>query len=124
MKTEIFIMIAIVGLLFGLASPLPIWPGPTTYRHLPPGIISVILMLIAGFGTMKKGSKIVGIIGFIYGILAIIAGILFSYIITLLGVSTDPGSRISIVILGTILALGAGVTSIILGFKAYRATKI
>jgi hypothetical protein len=124
MRTWIYVSLAIVGVLFGLASPLPIWPGPLIYRHLTPGIISAILIIISCLGIMKEGSRIVGVISLVYGALATVAGILFSWIVSLFGLGNPgSGSLTPVILLGSIIALVVGITSIILGFKTYKAKK-
>ena len=122
MKDRIFLILGIIGLLFGVASPLPIWPGPLIYRHLTPGIVSAILIIISCLGSLKKGSKIVGIIGILYGILAIIAGVFFSVLLTLLN-SAEANTIFPLAMLGTAVALTAGIISLILGYKTYKAKK-
>ena len=46
--------ILVIGLLLGLASPLPIWQGPTLYWNLTLVIISAILIIVACLGTIQK----------------------------------------------------------------------
>jgi FtsH-binding integral membrane protein len=114
-----FTLLAILGLLLGIASPLPIWPGPLLVRHLPPGIISAALVIFACFGTMKEGSKAVGVIAIIYGALASLSGILIFYIAT----GTSPeflAGRGSIVVAGSVLAIFIGIMTILLGIKSIR----
>ena len=125
MKNKIFLIICIIGLLFGLASPLPIWPGPVIYRHLTPAIISAILVIAACSGTIKQGSKIIGIISMIYGVLATIGGIFLSAILSMFGLlgSTGAGPYAQLIMFGTILAIVVGIISIILGYKTFRASK-
>lgn len=118
-KAEI---LAIIALLLGIASPLPIWPGPLLLRHIPPGIISFVLVLAAYFAGRKTGSKLAGVIMIVYGILATLAGILFLTLI-LLATSREFLTVSSVVLLGSIIALIAGITAIILGWKLARKPK-
>ena len=121
MQTKIFNYLAIIGLLLGLASPLPIWQGPTLYWHLALGIISAILIIVACLGTIQKGSKIVGIISIVYGVLATLLGsafLLFVLVSYRFHIFMDA-RFLPVVMLGVIV----GVPSIILGFKTYRARK-
>ncbi|MEX2751258.1 MAG: hypothetical protein Q6366_005160 [Candidatus Freyarchaeota archaeon] len=115
-------VLAVMGLLLGIASPLPIWPGPLLLRHIPPGIISFVLILAAYFAGRKTGSKVAGIITIIYGILATLAGMLFLTLV-LLATSREFLTVSSILILGSIVALLSGITAIILGWKLATKTK-
>jgi len=125
MKNKIFLILCIIGLLFGLASPLPIWPGPVIYRHLVPAIISAIFIIVACAGTIKQGSTIIGILSLIYGVLATIGGIFLSAIFSMFGLfgSTGAGPYTQLIMFGTVLAIVIGIISIILGYKTFRATK-
>ena len=74
--------------------------------------------------TMKKGSKIVGIISLVYGVLATLFGsafLLFGLISSLASYRTFvmDATFFPVAVLGVIV----GVPSIILGFKTYRARK-
>jgi hypothetical protein len=72
---------------------------------------------------MKNGSRIVGIISLVYGVLATIAGILFSWIVSLFGLGNPgSGSLTPVILLGSLIALVVGITSIILGFKTYKTS--
>lgn len=121
MSPKIYLVLCVVGLLLGLASPLPIWWGPILYRHLTPAIISAILVIVACLGAMKKGSKAVGIISLVYGVLATVFGALLSVVIfPLLVGSTGTEYYTPVLILGTVLAIAVGITAIVLGFKTYK----
>lgn len=109
---------ALISLLLGIASPLPIWPGPALIRHLPPAIISFILITIACL--LSKDSKTVGIIAMIYGTLATLAGSIFITLYlsaTSLEFLTTTGR---IVLIGGIIALVAGLVTLILGYKTFK----
>ena len=123
MQTKLFNYLAIIGLLLGLASPLPIWQGPTLYWNLTLGIISAILIIVACLGTIQKGSRSVGIISLVYGLLATLLGsaiLLFPLVSHFYGLKIVLGVSAA---LGAILGVIVGVPSIILGFKTYRARK-
>ena len=124
MQTKIFNYLAIIGLLLGLASPLPIWQGPILYWNLTLVIISAILIIVACLGTIQKGSKIVGIISLVYGVLATLFGssfLLFVLVSSLVSYREIlmAARFFPVVVLWVIV----GVPSIILGFKTYRARK-
>ncbi|MEM2341731.1 MAG: hypothetical protein QXX94_05525 [Candidatus Bathyarchaeia archaeon] len=112
-------VLAVMGLLLGIASPLPIWPGPHFLRHIPPAIISFLLILAAYFTGRKTGSKVAGAIIIVYGILATAAGMLFLTSV-LFATSEEFLAMSSGIILGGIIALFAGITSITLGHKLAR----
>ena len=124
MQTKLFNYLAIIGLLLGLASPLPIWQGPTLYWNLTLVIISAILIIVACLGTIQKGSKIVGVISLVYGVLATLFGsalLLFVFVSSLVSYRDIlmAARFFPVVVLWVIV----GVPSIILGFKTYRARK-
>ena len=124
MQTKIFNYLAIIGLILGLASPLPIWQGPTLYWPFTLGIISAILIVVACLGTIQKGSKIVGIISLVYGVLATLFGSAFLLFVLISSLASYrmflmDARFFPVVVLGVIV----GVPSIILGFKTYRARK-
>ena len=124
LQTKLFNYLAIIGLLLGLTSQIPILLGYSLYWNLTLVIISAILIIVACLETIQKGSKIVGIISLVYGVLATLFGSAFllfvlisslaSYRSFVMDANAFPG-----VVLGVIV----GVPSIILGFKTYRARK-
>ena len=124
MQTKLFNYLAIIGLLLGLASSLPIWQGPILYLNLTLVIISAILIVVACLGTIQKGSKIVGVVSLVYGVLATLFGsafllfVLVSSLVSYRGILMDA-RFFPIVVLWVIV----GVPSIILGFKTYKARK-
>lgn len=92
-------------------------------RHIPPGVLSFTLILSAYFIGRKAGSRLAGVIMIVYGLLATIAGILFLSLI-LIVTSTEILIVRSIIAVGGIVALIAGITSIILGVKIARKPKL
>jgi hypothetical protein len=117
-----YIVMAILGLLLGVASPFPIWPGPSFLRHLLPGVISTVLIILACLGVMRKGSKIVGAIAIVYGALATLAGAIFTYV---LFAATSEEFRVvsGIISLGAAICLIIGIIVLVLGYKTFRAVK-
>lgn len=81
-------------------------------RHLPPAIISGILVIASCLGVSKSGSKIVGIIAIIYGILASLVAFNIARLLTIT-VAT---------IFGIIIALIVGIAALILGYKTYKVS--
>ena len=75
---SVHFILAVLGLLFGVTSPLPIWFGPTFIRRLPPGIVSAALIIFACLRSMRRGFRSVGVIAIIYGVLATLAGLAFT----------------------------------------------
>lgn len=124
-----FIILAILGLLLGIASPLPVWPGPALLRHLPPGVFSAILIISACIGAIRSGgSKTVGVIGMIYGALATLAGVFFtlvsSYAFMYMGQSEEAHIRAIGGLLPICLGvLVIGITVILLGYKAFKVRR-
>ena len=117
-----YLVMAILGLLLGVTSPFPIWPGPGFLRHLPPGVISAVLIILACLGAMKRGSKIVGTIAVVYGALAILAGATFTYV--LFAVTSEEFRVMSeIISIGAAICLIVGIVVLVLGYKTFRAVK-
>jgi hypothetical protein len=121
-KMKLFIILSILGLITGIASPLPIWPGPGFLRHLPPGIISAVFILSACLGAMKEGSKAVGAIAITYGVLASLAGAAFTYA-TITAINEEIRVASGIILIGSVIALTIGIIAIILGYKTFKAVK-
>jgi FtsH-binding integral membrane protein len=118
MGKKTFIVLAILGLLFGIASPLPIWPGPLSVKHLALTIVSAVLMMLACFGAIRENSKDVGTVAIIYGTLTSLIGIT---------TATSPeflAEDCITVIIGSIVSLIVGITAIILGIKIYAVQNL
>lgn len=110
-------MLSVLGLLLGIISPLPIWPGPPFLRHLPPGILSAVLVILACLGSMKKGSRAVGAIAIVYGVLATLAGLFFT-IISIMAAALFMTFFLPI----SIVVLAIGITVFLLGCKTFKAS--
>jgi hypothetical protein len=117
-----YIVMAILGLLLGVTSPFPIWPGPLLLRHLPPGIISAVLIILACLEAMKEGSKIVGAIAIVYGVLAILAGATFTYV--MFAVRSEELAVSGIIGVGAAICLIVGIVVLTLGYKTFKTRKI
>jgi FtsH-binding integral membrane protein len=113
-----YLVMAILGLLLGVTSPLPIWPGPLFLRYLPPGVISAVLIILACLGVMKRGSKIVGVIAIVYGVLAILAGVTFTYVV--FAVRSEGLAVSGIISVGAVICLIVGIVVLILGYKTFK----
>jgi hypothetical protein len=116
-----YIAMAILGLLLGVASPFPIWPGPLFIRHLTPGVISAVLLILACLGAMKRGSKVVGAIAVVYGVLAILAGAAFTYV--MFAVRSEELAVSRIIGVGAAICLIVGIVVLILGYKTFKTRK-
>jgi len=116
-----YIAMAILGLLLGVASPFPIWPGPLFIRHLTPGVISAVLLILACLGAMKRGSKVVGAIAVVYGVLAILAGAAFTYV--MFAVRSEELAVSRIIGVGAAICLIVGIVVLILGYKTFETRK-
>ena len=113
-NVKIWIVVSIIALLMGLASPLPIWPGPLLFRHLPPAIFSGILMMLSCLMVRKEGSRAVGIVSIIYGTLATIgAALLLIIFIALL-------ENEWLLKLSATLGVAIGLAVLILGIRIIR----
>jgi len=97
--------LAIIALLLGLASPLPIWPGPSFIRHLPPALLSAVLMITALLRA--GGSRNVSIVGMIYGFLAL--GGCATLLLLFLSVSGEGLFQHPVIVLVIILGITAGI---------------
>jgi hypothetical protein len=117
-----YIVMAILGLLLGVTSPFPIWPGPLLLRHLPPGIISAVPLIVACLGAMKRGSKVVGAIAVVYGVLAILAGAAFTYV--LFAVRSEELAVSGIIGVGAAICLIVGIVVLTLGYKTFETRKM
>jgi hypothetical protein len=108
-------IVALIALLLGLASPLPIWPGPHLIRHLPPALLSVLLIIFACLRA--KGSKAVSIIALIYGFLALSGCGALIYI--LLTATSEAGMLLQhpIVQLGLAAGIAVGLAAISLAIR-------
>jgi hypothetical protein len=118
-----YIAMAILGLLLGVVSPFPIWPGPLFLRHLTPGVISAVLLIVACLGAMKEGSNIVGAIAVVYGVLAILAGATFTYV--LFAARSEEFRAVGgIISVGAAICLIVGIVVLTLGYKTFKTRKI
>jgi hypothetical protein len=115
-------LLAILGLALGVASPLPIWPGPLFIRHLPPGLVSFALIVAACLGSMREGSKVVGGIAIFYGAMPALAG-LAAVLLAASAASAEVVALRGVLIAGGAFLLAVGLTAISLGCKTFRRAK-
>lgn len=106
----------------GIASPLPIWPGPHYIRHLPAGITSFILIVVACLKSMKEGSKVVGGIAVFYGAMPTLAG-LGMILLAVSATSMEVAAMGGVLIAGGVFLLSVGLIAILLGYKTFRRVK-
>jgi hypothetical protein len=128
LQSKIYFVLAVLGLLLGVASPLPIWPGGEFIRHLLPGIVSAALIISACLRSMRMGSRSVGVIAMIYGALATLAGLAFTAASIIASMSVRPIEEARITIMAGLLPVSiavliVGVSVILLGYKTFRAAK-
>ena len=128
LQSKTYLILAVLGLLLGVASPLPIWPGPTFIRHLPPGIVSAALIISVCLISMRRGFRSVGVMAMIYGVLATLAGLAFTAISIIASMAVMPIEEAHIAIIAGLLPISIavliiGVSIILLGYKTFRAAK-
>jgi hypothetical protein len=128
LRSKIYFVLVVLGLLLGVASPLPIWPGPEFIRHLLPGMVSAALIISACLGSMRRGSRSVGVIAMIYGALATLAGLAFTAASIIASMTVRPIEEAHIAIMAGLLPISigvliVGVSAILLGYKTFRAAK-
>jgi hypothetical protein len=124
-------LLALLGLLLGVTSPLPIWANIIRIRiggiphagQLLIGIISFILIIIACLGSMREGSKIVGGIAILYGAMPTLAGLAMILLAAIMP-STETAEylrALSRVVVPLLLIVG--LTAIFLGYKTFKRAK-